>query len=169
VPPDAVLVTPEHDEFPTQAPKSVVPPSPVIAVEGNDTVVLLHPPVTLHDTVNVYVTPTPLGVVADAGLIVTLAVPEICGVSASADANGSPPGKPREPSDDAPIATDPAAVDPEYRAAKAPADPVNTITTAADATASTRHAREYVLVPNTSSPTRHRHAGVVGRRRLADR
>ncbi|GAB2746925.1 hypothetical protein GCM10010442_77950 [Kitasatospora kifunensis] len=77
-PPDAVFVTPAHDEFPTHAPKSVVLPSPVMLVEGKLTAVPSQPPVTLHDTVNVYVVPVPLGTVDDVGLIVTLAVPAAC-------------------------------------------------------------------------------------------
>jgi hypothetical protein len=53
VPLDTVFVTPGHDELPTHDAKSVVLPSPVIAVDGNDTVVPVQPPVALHDTVNV--------------------------------------------------------------------------------------------------------------------
>ena len=53
MPLDTVFVTPGHEELPTHDAKSVVLPSPVIAVDGNDTVVPVQPPVTLHDTVSV--------------------------------------------------------------------------------------------------------------------
>jgi hypothetical protein len=68
-------VTELQVEFPTQEPKSVVFPSPVMLVDGNVTAVPLHPPVTLHDTASVNFTADPLGVDAVAGLIETLAEP----------------------------------------------------------------------------------------------
>jgi hypothetical protein len=62
-------------EFPTQAPKSPVPPSPVIVVDGKVTVVPLQPPVTLQDTVSENFTAAPLAVVTVAGLMETPADP----------------------------------------------------------------------------------------------
>jgi hypothetical protein len=75
VPPEAVFVTPGHDEFPTHEAKSAVDPSPVIAVDGNETVVPAQLGVTLHDTVSVNVAAAPLAVVAVAGVTDTLAAP----------------------------------------------------------------------------------------------
>ena len=75
VPAATVLVTPGHEDAPNHDPKSVVLPSPVIAVDGNVTVVPLHPPLTLHVTDIVYVTVVPLGTDEDNGLMLTDAVP----------------------------------------------------------------------------------------------
>jgi hypothetical protein len=49
-PPATVFVTVEHEEFDTHEPKSLTGPSPVMAVDGNVTVVPLQPPLTLHVT-----------------------------------------------------------------------------------------------------------------------
>ncbi|GAB2710994.1 hypothetical protein GCM10010442_33670 [Kitasatospora kifunensis] len=75
VPGTADSVTDAHEELPNHEPKSVVLPSPVSVVVGNVTVVPVQPPVTLQDTVIVYVSVVPLVTVADDGLTLTLAVP----------------------------------------------------------------------------------------------
>jgi hypothetical protein len=71
----AVFVTPAQELAPTHAAKSAVPPSPVIAVDGNETVVPAQPPLLLHDRASVYVTATPLAVELVAGVIAMLGPP----------------------------------------------------------------------------------------------